>query len=159
MIRYVDQQTIEMNKYDYAKTMRAQLSTHEQALLLINSLTPIGQNWWKNELIDTYRLVKNLPRDFFDSSVELDVGKLFKLQYFEWEETNPAVKNLRCGLAHPHSSMPPQIARGAVKEGTPDGVVLGGGDGYLEFDGVLKPAFQMRHCGFPVFLCSMLSDD
>lgn len=42
MVRYVDQQTIDIDKYEYVKTIRAQLSTHEQALLLINSLTPKG---------------------------------------------------------------------------------------------------------------------
>jgi len=46
MTRYVDEQSIDINKYEYVKTIRAQLSTHEQALLLLNSLTPVGQDWW-----------------------------------------------------------------------------------------------------------------
>jgi hypothetical protein len=87
MIRYVDQQTLDINKYEYVKTIRAQLSTHEQALLLVNSLTPVGQNWWKKDLIDKYRLVKNIPPEFFDSSTELDTSTLFKPGYFEWQET------------------------------------------------------------------------
>lgn len=91
MIRYVDQQILDINKYEYVKTIRAQLSTHEQALLLVNSLTPIGHNWWErdlqNNLIVNYRLVQNIPREFFDSSTELDTSQLFKPGYFEWEET------------------------------------------------------------------------
>lgn len=88
LIRYVDQQTMfdTDQKYEYMKTIRAQLSTHEQALLLVNSLTPIGRDWWdKGNLITKYRLVQNIPRGFFDSA-ELDVGKLFSPGYFEWEE-------------------------------------------------------------------------
>lgn len=86
MVRFVDQQEIGIKKYEYVKTIRAQLSTHEQALLLVNSLTPIGSNWWREDLIVRYRLVQNIPREFFDSSTELDVGTLFKPGYFEWEE-------------------------------------------------------------------------
>ena len=90
MVRYVDQQklvTFDVNmKYGYVKTIRAQLSTHEQAMLLINSLTPIGRNWWAKNLITTYRLVKNIPQDFFDAETEIDTSKLFKPGYFEWEE-------------------------------------------------------------------------
>lgn len=86
MVRYVDQQTLDIDKYEHVKTIRAQLSTHEQALLLINSLTPVGQDWWLNDLIVKYRLVQNIPLDFFDSATELDVSELFKPGYFEWED-------------------------------------------------------------------------
>jgi len=88
MIRYVDLQTIDIDKYEFVKTIRAQLSTHEQALLLVNSLTPIGENWWKMDLIVRYKLVQNLPRDFFDRLSELDLSEFFKPGYFEWEEVN-----------------------------------------------------------------------
>jgi Putative phage abortive infection protein len=88
MVRYVDQQQIDINKYEYVKTMRAQLSTHEQALLLVNSLTPIGQNWWLKNLMLPYRLVGNIPRDFFDRSTELDADGLFGPKYFEWQEVD-----------------------------------------------------------------------
>jgi hypothetical protein len=90
MVRYVDQQTLDIDKYEYVKTIRAQLSTHEQALLLINSLTPMGRDWWQKGLIVRYRLVQNIPRDFFDCSTELDVSPLFKPGYFEWEDLRNA---------------------------------------------------------------------
>jgi hypothetical protein len=86
MVDYVHQQKSDINKYQYVKTIRAQLSTHEQALLLVNSLTPIGKNWWTNSLITEYRIVQNIPREFFDSATELACEKLFKAGYFEWEE-------------------------------------------------------------------------
>lgn len=74
-----------LDKRKYMKTIRAQLSTHEQALLLINSLTPVGQNWWANDLIRKYGLVKNIPHAFFVPD-ELDMAALFENGYFEWEE-------------------------------------------------------------------------
>lgn len=82
----MDNQTIEIDKYEYIKTIRAQLSTHEQALFLLNSLTPAGKNWWDEELITNYRLVKNLPPEFFDKEIELDINNLFDQGYFEWNQ-------------------------------------------------------------------------
>jgi hypothetical protein len=84
-ICYVDDQKIEVNKYRYVKTLRAQLSTHEQALLLLNSLAPVGSNWWAKNFLVQYRLVKNLPRDFFDAETEIDISPWFPKMYFEWE--------------------------------------------------------------------------
>lgn len=69
-------------KYFYAKTLRAQLSTYEQALFFINSISTMGMKWEllseykeesnmspdqiaklrrKNHLITEYNLIKNLP--------------------------------------------------------------------------------------------------
>jgi hypothetical protein len=83
---YVDKQDLALDKYEYVKTIRAQLTTHEQALLLLNSLAPVGRNWWEKGLMTKYRMVQNLPRDFFDPYSELDVTKHFSPGYFEWEE-------------------------------------------------------------------------
>lgn len=71
-----DQHLTEKEKYFYAKTLRAQLSTYEQAILFINSISTIGMKWEylpekhlldeqdniKNcKLITKYNLIKNLP--------------------------------------------------------------------------------------------------
>jgi hypothetical protein len=96
-IQYIDQQPLSIDKYEYVKTVRAQLSTHEQALLLLNSLTPLGAKWWSNRFICTYRLVQNLPRDFFDPKSEIDIQPRFKQGYFEWED-DPAGVHLRICL-------------------------------------------------------------
>jgi Putative phage abortive infection protein len=85
-VQYVDQQEIEIDKYQYVKTIRAQLSNHEQALLLLNSLTPIGRNWRNNNYLNRYRMVQNIPREFFDPKTELDLQSFFEKNYFEWEE-------------------------------------------------------------------------
>ena len=86
MIRYVDEHTIAIDKYEYVKTIRAQLSTHEQAMLLVNSRTLIGQDWWSKGFLVKYRLVQNIPKAFFDDATEIDTSKLFEAGYFEWEE-------------------------------------------------------------------------
>jgi hypothetical protein len=93
---YVDQADgfNDFEKYEYAKTIRAQLSTQEQALLLVNSLTPIGRAWWDDNLIIKYRLVKNLPKAFFDDTAEIDTSDLFPPGYFEWEEVGASVNQL-----------------------------------------------------------------
>ncbi len=63
---------IENEKYAYGKMYRAQISTYEQALLFINSISPIGMKWEftpekqydskaNTNLITTYNLIKNLP--------------------------------------------------------------------------------------------------
>lgn len=85
-MRYVDQQKIDIDKYEYTKTIRAQLTTHEQALLLLNSLTPMGKSWWDRKFMIEYRMVQNLPRHFFDPASEIDLSVIFPVKYFEWED-------------------------------------------------------------------------
>jgi len=59
-------------KYSYGKMLRAQLSTYEQALVMINSVSSLGMKWEylpekyenpkiKTNIITTYQLIKNLP--------------------------------------------------------------------------------------------------
>lgn len=92
-IRFVDlKNDIGIDKYEYVKTIRAQLTNHEQALLLLNSLTSLGADWWKDQLIVRYKLVKNLPNEFFDKQTELDQTSFFPPDYFGWQE-NDCVNN------------------------------------------------------------------
>lgn len=85
-VKYVDQQELtDKEKYEFIKTIRAQLSNHEQALLLLNSLSPMGEDWWKNGFMIKYEMVKNIPKEFFDRENELDITNFFEPGYFEWE--------------------------------------------------------------------------
>ena len=91
-ICFVDKQEFSDEvKYDYVRTIRAQLTTHEQAMLLVNSLASVGRKWRNNgrnepnDLIAKYRLVKNIPRGFFALG-ELDLEELFDQGYFEWQD-------------------------------------------------------------------------
>ncbi len=85
-VSYVNNQTIDIDKYEYVKTIRAQLTTHEQALLFINCLTPLGQVWWDENLIIGYRFVKNIPYGFFEKGTEIDLTTYFPSDYFEYQE-------------------------------------------------------------------------
>ncbi|ABR91633.1 Uncharacterized conserved protein [Janthinobacterium sp. Marseille] len=88
-VSYIDQQEIsDEKKRQYVKTIRAQLTNYEQALLLINSLTPLGEAWEESNFMRKYRMVRNLPKDFFDKETELDVLAIFENDphYFEWQD-------------------------------------------------------------------------
>jgi hypothetical protein len=86
MVCFVDERGFKKEKrYEYVKTMRAQLSNHEQALLFVNTLSPIGKDWQEKELLLNYRFVQNIPNGFFDAVKEIDVSEYFPKGYFEWE--------------------------------------------------------------------------
>ena len=58
-------------KYQYIKTLRAQLSTQEQVLLFFNSLSKLGKNWEMDnlltengKLITKYNFIKNIPEGY-----------------------------------------------------------------------------------------------
>jgi hypothetical protein len=93
----------EQKKY-YAKVLRAQLSTHELAILFYNSLSSIGMKWkvkeWesptdktkKMDLITKYEILKNLPLKHF--TFELEVDKYFPDISYEWTEMIAQSKSL-----------------------------------------------------------------
>jgi hypothetical protein len=91
-ISFVDKEGPEGEKREYVKSIRAQLSNYEQALLLLNSLTGIGWEWWNDGYIESYSLVKNLPRGFVEIYCRLDVETLFQDGYFEWQQASGAPK-------------------------------------------------------------------
>lgn len=72
----LNSQLDEKQKYFYAKILRAQLSTYEQSLLFLNSISSLGSDWEytfkfnnvnsSGGLISKYNLIKNLPgTDFY----------------------------------------------------------------------------------------------
>lgn len=86
----------ENKKCEYAKTLRAQLSDHEQLLLYYNINSSLGRAWInkKENFITRFRMIKNiplpladfgiLPKDKFANAIEhwKKKGKYF----FEWDE-------------------------------------------------------------------------
>jgi uncharacterized membrane protein len=90
---YVNKQVTDIDKYEFVKTIRAQLTTHEQALLFINCLTPIGKIWWDENLLTGYRFVKNIPYGFFDKDTEIDLADYFPADYFEFQERKTPNEN------------------------------------------------------------------
>ena len=85
MVVYVDESSLPKRlKREFMKTIRAQLTVHEQALLLINWLSPLGHDW--GGLITDYRLVRNVPQEFFHPKNEINVTAMFPKDYFEWQD-------------------------------------------------------------------------
>lgn len=70
-------------KKNYLKTLRAQLTTHEQAMMYLNSLSSMGNPWWTKKFITKYRIVSNIPLGFFDPITEVDIIADFEHGYFE----------------------------------------------------------------------------
>ncbi|WP_461638182.1 putative phage abortive infection protein [Labilibaculum euxinus] len=90
-VNYIDSQSSLLfskdEKYEYIKTLRAQMSNYEQALLFINSLTIMGRNWeynnpQKKKLITTYNLIKNLPENFIP---KMNPKDYYPNVDFEWK--------------------------------------------------------------------------
>jgi hypothetical protein len=87
-IKFVDNSKFltEKEKYFYIKTLRAQLSTHEQLILFYNSLSILGNNWTKNpDLISKYKLIKNIPLEN-GFTYGINPKKYFQMDY-EFEES------------------------------------------------------------------------
>jgi hypothetical protein len=77
MVNYTERQRFltHKQKYFYIKTLRAQMSTYEQILFFLNSLSLMGGVWElfpnnkdsneNNNLITKYNLIKNVPDDHY----------------------------------------------------------------------------------------------
>lgn len=82
----------EGEKYEYIKTLRAQLTNFEQLLLYYNAIAWFDNEW--KELFTRFRLIKNLPiplADFYiqpEKHFEKDIAELNKkgIKMFEWHE-------------------------------------------------------------------------
>ena len=80
-------------KYFYGKTLRAQLSNYEQALLFVNSISSLGYKWELDcdyskdskpmRLITYFQLIKNVSGRRF---VDLDYRDFYKKIKYEFEE-------------------------------------------------------------------------
>jgi hypothetical protein len=77
---YVDTNCIDANeKEKYFKIIRAQLSLHEQTLLLFHSISHIAGKWSK-EILLNFNIVQNFPIDFVDAENVLDIKTIFNLE-------------------------------------------------------------------------------
>lgn len=86
-VKYIDKQPSwllsEDDKKEYIGLLRAQMSNYEQALLFINSISSLGENWeysGDQDLISKYDLIRNLPEYFIPFPNGVD--EFLKPQYF-----------------------------------------------------------------------------
>jgi len=66
----------------YLKTLRAQLSNHEQIMLYYNSFTGSGKDWRKNKYFTDWKMIKNIP---FPALIEEATGIYERLEVTEKE--------------------------------------------------------------------------
>lgn len=97
-VKFVDEMNDELipykQKYDHVKTLRAQLSSHEQLLFYYNALSPFGNAWIKNGYLVKYRMIKNIPLQLADFGIkpqekfkkEIEDCKKNGEEFFEWRE-------------------------------------------------------------------------
>jgi hypothetical protein len=92
-MKYIKSQDFDYDtQKGYAKIYRAQLRTHEQALLYLNSLSILGQEWWTEGYIKDYGMIKNLPELFFNPETEIDLvqatSDTLPSDYFEFYKSD-----------------------------------------------------------------------
>lgn len=85
-VNYVHDRNLEIDKKEYVKMLRAQLSNHEQALFALNTISSLGKEWNDLGLIKEYQMIKNIPQNFFSPNDEFDLKLLFPDVTFEYEE-------------------------------------------------------------------------
>ncbi len=65
IVKFIEEQDEKVisyeEKFQYASTLRSQLSNHEQLLLYYNSLSVLGKPWIENGLLEKYCIIKSLP--------------------------------------------------------------------------------------------------
>ncbi|SHG99378.1 putative phage abortive infection protein [Flavobacterium johnsoniae] len=90
-------------KYFYVKTLRAQLSTYEQMLFYINSISRLGEVWellQENEnkkLITKYNLIKNIPlgcMNDIEPNLKYNLVQYESLYFYEYEEIEISRKKI-----------------------------------------------------------------
>jgi hypothetical protein len=98
-VKYIDGQKklSYSEKYEYLKTLRAQLSTPEQYLLFFNTISSLGRAWefdhidsqtpfqnFNCYLITKYNFIKNVPDTLFINLIEMK--KYYPLVHFEFDD-------------------------------------------------------------------------
>lgn len=72
-----------------ASITRSRLSNYEQALLVLNAVSPLGSAWTEMGLMRRFQPVSNVPRLFFGFDPEFNAQKAFPYVRFEWQDYYP----------------------------------------------------------------------
>jgi hypothetical protein len=65
-------------KLDLGKILRSKLSNYEQALLVLNIRSHLGNAWEEDgKLVNVYMPIKNIPEHFFEFDKEFEMKKQF----------------------------------------------------------------------------------
>ena len=102
IVKYIDEQDEKIipfeKKFQYASTLRSQLSNHEQLLLYYNALSVLGKPWIENGLLVRYCMIKSLPlplADFYKKPLDwLPEKNEHGKTMFEWTEIKERIQKL-----------------------------------------------------------------
>ena len=78
-------------KIALAKVLRSKLSNHEQAVLALNIISHLGQEWERTGLVDKYQPIKNIPKLFLTFDRAFLLKDRFSYINFEWESAGQEV--------------------------------------------------------------------
>ncbi len=83
---YVDQSGLsDRDKYWILKVVRSKLSNYEQDLLALNIISHFGCEWENEDLVNKYKPISNIPRNFFGFDPCFSPKVRFPNVEFEWE--------------------------------------------------------------------------
>lgn len=74
-------------KLSLAKVLRSKLSNYEQALIVLNVISHLGQEWERSGILLKYKPIKNIPEMFFTFSKDFMLKNRFPYIDFEWESS------------------------------------------------------------------------
>lgn len=74
-------------KLSLAKILRSKLSNYEQALVALNVVSHLGQEWERAGILFKYKPVKNIPEMFFTFDKDFTLKNRFPYINFEWESS------------------------------------------------------------------------
>lgn len=114
LYKFIDKQTFDIDiaknyetQYDYATTLRSQLTTHEQLLIYYNAFSVLGRPWFSNGLLKKYTVVKSMPlplANFYKNNPIVDLEAEYAKDYshseikekpmFEWVEIQKRFEKL-----------------------------------------------------------------
>jgi hypothetical protein len=84
---FIDNLSIkDKRKYELARLLRTKLSNYDQAVLALNIISSLGREWEKAGLVEAYRPICNVPKDFYGYDEALSLKDLFPTIWFEWEK-------------------------------------------------------------------------
>lgn len=78
----------EKEKKNLGKIVRTRLSNYDQALLALNIMSHLGQEWEQAGLLEEYKPFANVPQYFFGFDPTFSLKARFPSVQFEWERND-----------------------------------------------------------------------
>jgi hypothetical protein len=74
-----------VHKLSLGKIVRSKLSNYDQAILMLNVISHLGQEWERRGFIEKYKPFANVPKKFFGFDADFLPKNRFPAVEFEWE--------------------------------------------------------------------------